>query len=355
MKVDEFGFGFPPRAFGLQKINGKWRIIWGHPSTSRPQADSGTGQASRQDDQTIYSINWIPLGGFVKIVGENNEHEDDPRSFINKPFWSRFFTLIAGVLMNVILAWILISTGFIIGLPAAVDSAESISPHAVLKDARVGIIEVSEGQPADKAGIMPGDVIVSIDGRAFTSISEVSDYIKNNAGKSFEFALKRQNQELNLKVDSNSSPQPGQGSTGIALANIGTITVPWHLAFWEGAKATVSQLVNIVNGLYGLVTGNIGLSNLGGPIKIAKLTGEVADMGFIYLLQFTSFLSLNLAVLNVLPFPALDGGRILFLIIEKIRGRRNNQKLEQIVNTAGFVFLLLLMLLVTIKDVKGLW
>jgi regulator of sigma E protease len=115
----------------------------------------------------------------------------------------------------------------------------------------------------------------------------------------------------------------------------------------------IVQTGAIFSGLYKLVTSGLGLSSLGGPVKIAQLTGQVADMGIIYLMQFTAFLSLNLAVLNIMPFPALDGGRVVFLIIEKIRGKRNNQKFEQMANAAGFALLLLLMLVVTIKDVKG--
>jgi regulator of sigma E protease len=110
-------------------------------------------------------------------------------------------------------------------------------------------------------------------------------------------------------------------------------------------------LGGIVSGLYNLLATHTGFSSLGGPVKIAKLTGEVAGMGFVYLLQFTAFLSLNLAVLNILPFPALDGGRVLFLLIEKVRRKRNNQKVEQIVNGVGFALLLLLMVAVTVQDI----
>jgi len=340
MKVDEFGFGFPPRMFGLQKIEGKWKIIWGH----KPPLDK---------DQTVYSVNWIPLGGFVKIRGENNEHEEDPRSFINRPFGARLITLVAGVLMNVLLAWALISVGYSIGLPVALEDINQIPKGATFTDSQNAIIEVVPGLPAAEAGIKPGDIVVSVNGQKFNNIDELRDYIRGNAGAEFNFEIKRVTENLNLKVQSIKEPKPGEGPTGIALANLGKLQYPWYSAVWQGAKTTIVQLQNIVVGLYTLISGKLGLSSLGGPVKIAQLTGQVADMGFNYLLQFTAFLSLNLAILNILPFPALDGGRVAFLIIEKFRGKRNNQKLEQYVNTAGFVFLLLLMLLVTIKDVKG--
>ncbi len=340
MKVEEFGFGFPPRLAGIQKTGGKWKFVWFH-------------KAPLDNDQTVYSINWIPLGGFVKITGENNEHEEDPRSFINRPFKSRFVTLIAGVTMNVVLALVLTSIGLAIGLPAAVDSSDQLPPYARLKDNHVAIIEVVPNYPADKAGIKPGDQVVKVDTKAFGNIDELRDYIKNNSGKLMEFQIKRGREILTLNVNSIKNPEAGQGPTGIALANVGKYSVPWYWAPIEGVKTVGIQIFNIVTGLYVLLTSKLGLSSLGGPIKIAQLTGEASQLGFVYLLQFTAFLSLNLAILNILPFPALDGGRILFLIIEKIRGKKNNQKIEQAVNTAGFLFLLLLMLAVTVKDIKG--
>jgi regulator of sigma E protease len=340
MKVDEFGFGFPPRAVGIQKINGKLKWVWGH-------------KDPLDKEKTVYSINLIPLGGFVKIRGENNEHEEDPRSFINRPFWARFWTLVAGVTMNVILAWILISVGYMVGLPVAIDDPNQIPAGASFKDSKIAIIEVVKDLPADKAGLTPSDVVLKIDGREFSSIDEFRGYIRENAGQKFTFEIQRGKEIKNVEVQSEANPRPGEGPTGIALANLGLLKFPAHTALWQGLQTTGMQISNIATGFYSLITSRIGLDSLGGPVQIAKLTGQVADLGFIYLLQFTSFLSLNLAFLNILPFPALDGGRVVFLIIEKIRGKRNNQKLEQIVNTFGFVFLLMLMALVTIKDIRG--
>ena len=385
MKVDEFGFGFPPRAFGIQVLKEnkiisssktetitesetdiktaegevvlekivdvvkesqeviprkKWHFIWSH----KPPLDP---------DETVYSINWIPFGGFVKIRGENNENEEDPRSFINRPFGGRLATLVAGVAMNFILAWVLISVGFVVGLPAAVGSPSEFSKYAKLKDPQVAIMEVVPNFPAAKAGILAGDILKSVDGKVFSQIEQAQSYIQQNAGKEFVFVVNRAGQDLEIKIPSIAKPKQGEGPTGIALSNIGKITVPWYIAPWEGAKTTVLQVYNIGYGIYQLVTAKLGWSAVGGPIKIAQLTGQVSRMGFDYLLQFTAFLSLNFAILNILPFPAFDGGRVLFLIIEKIRGKKNNQKVEQYVNTAGFVFLILLMILVTIKDIRG--
>lgn len=338
MKVDEFGFGFPPRIFGLQKIGKKFKFIFGH-------------KDPLDVSKTVYSINWIPLGGFVKIVGENNEGHSDPQSFVNKSFSKRLLTLAAGVIMNVILAWVLLSFGYMVGLPVAVDNLNSLPKGSHLSSAQTAVVEVMPETPADKAGLKPNDVILTIDGQNFATSEDLRSYVLTNAGKTFVFQVQRGKENLNIDVNSKQVSGENQGPTGIVLAQVGKLSFPWYLSFWEGAKTTVSELVQIVTGLASLFTSGKGLSSLGGPIKIASLTRQVAEMGFVYLLQFTAFLSLNLAILNVLPIPALDGGRIMFLIIEKIRGKANNPKFEQTVNVVGFLSLITLMLVVSLNDI----
>jgi regulator of sigma E protease len=253
--------------------------------------------------------------------------------------------------MNFILAWVIFAVGFGVGLPAAFDDSSQIPSGATFKDGRAAIIEVLPGKPAEIGGLKQGDFILQVDGQTFGQADQIRDYIKNNAGKTFSFKVERGSQQLDISVVSENNPE--EGPTGIALATLGKLSYPWYMAPVEGLKTAVTQIGGIFSGLYHVITSGLGFKALGGPVKIAQLTGQVADMGFIYLLQFTAFLSLNLAVLNILPFPALDGGRVLFLIIEKIRGKKNNQKIEQYANAAGFALLLLLMLLVTIKDVRG--
>ena len=364
MTVEEFGFGFPPRVLGIKKIDGKWKMVWGNPkqkASSMPsEMLSPALQEKKQANSTIYSINLIPLGGFVRILGENNEDENNPGSFINKSFAKRFLTLVAGVVMNVILAWVIFSIGYIAGLPTAIDSVNNIPAHTHFSNPQIAILDVSSGLPADKAGVKPNDIILSIDGQKFTDVPSIQSYVKGHSSQSVNFLVKRGSKQVELKVTPDPNPPAGQGPTGVGLALVGRLQYPWYSAIWEGLKSAIGGLGQIFKGLGHLLLGllksifGIGhadLSSLGGPVKIAKLTGQVAGLGFIYLLQFTAFLSLNLAALNILPFPALDGGRVLFLVIEKIRGKRNNQKMEQIVNTAGFVFLLLLMVAVTVNDI----
>jgi regulator of sigma E protease len=340
MKVEEFGFGFPPRLVGIQKQNGRWRFGW--------------RKAGHFDDtNTIYSINMIPLGGFVRILGENNEDEQNPQSFVNKPFFPRLLTLLAGVIMNALLAWALISIGYTIGLPVAVDDPSQIK-RGSLTDTQVAIMEVVPQSPAAQAKLRPGDTIIAINDQTISELTAARDYIQQRKGETFTFKVNRFGQELSLPVTSLAEPPTGQGPTGIALAVTGTLRFPWYQAIGEGLKTTVIQLRAIATGLFDLITKGLGVESLGGPVKIAQLTGQVARLGVIHLLQFTAFLSLNLAILNSVPFPALDGGRVLFLIIEKIRGKKNNQKVEQIANTAGFALLLSLMFIITVKDISSL-
>jgi len=353
MVVEEFGFGFPPRIAGVQKVDGKWRWVWFHRKIS--QAENITPQPPLNlrggEGSTIYSINAIPLGGFVKILGENNDNEDHPGSFINKGFWPRFFTLIAGVIMNVVLAWVILSAGYMIGLPVAIDSLADVPAHATLTRPETAVLDVQKNLPADKAGVKPNDVILSLDGKAFNSVNEFQQYINSHQGQAINFQVQRGRQHLDILITPDINPPQGQGATGIEVSLLGRLKYPWYLAIWQGGLATVSGIAGIVYGLYSLFVQHIGFSSLGGPVQIAKLTGQVTGLGFVFLMQFTAFLSLNLAVLNILPFPALDGGRVLFLIIEKVRRKRNNQKVEQLVNTAGFIFLILLMVAVTVHDI----
>lgn len=341
MKVHEFGFGFPPRVIGVQKVDGKWRIIRGNKNVD--------------PDKTVYSINAIPLGGFVKIMGEDNDNTNDPQSFTNKSFWQRLGALAAGVIMNVIFAAVLLSIGYMAGLPSAVQSLEDIPAKATFKYERLAIIGVLPDSPAEKAGFKMGDLIDNVNGQTFQNVAELQTYIRQNSGKDLQFEIKRLSETAQVKVQPVSQAQQGGGGfVGIGLAPYGKLKYSPPQAIVEGVKTTGYQLAGIVTGLYHLFFQGEGLKDVGGPVLIAKYTGQVASVGFIALLQFSAFLSLNLAVLNTLPFPALDGGRMLFLIIEKIRGKKNNQAIEQYANAIGFMLLLILMLVITVRDVSQL-
>lgn len=341
MQVDEFGFGFPPRLFGVYRTaKGKRRFAFG----PRTPDDAAT---------TVYSLNVIPLGGFVKIVGENNDAPDNPNSFGKKSFTRRLGTLLAGVLMNALLGWVLLSTAFALGVPWVIDEHTSLDSGAKLTAPVVTILDVSANSPAEKGGLRMGDTIDAINGQSFGSIPDVQVYIRERKGGEFTFTVRRGGEVRQLKVASNGNPPPGEGPTGIALGMVGKLSYSPVKAVVMGAKETGAQLRSIVAGLRQLVTGHVSLGQVGGPVKIAQLTGQASKLGLVYLVQFSAFLSLNLAVLNALPIPALDGGRVLFLIVEKLRRRPNNPRIEQTVNAVGFLALLFLMVLVTINDFHG--
>ncbi len=322
MKVEEFGFGFPPRIIGIQKTDSRWRVVVGNDKTV-------------DTDKTVYSINLIPFGGFVRIMGENNEHEGDERSFINKPFWPRFFTLVAGVVMNWVLAAVLFSIVLMVGVVSELEPNDPLIAQGRVQNRQVAISLVEPGGRAEAAGLKVEDFIVSIDGRTFQASGEVQQYISNNKGKTFEFTVKRINETKTISVESNPAPEPGRGATGIALTDIGTIKLPFFTAIAQGVDHTYKVTGMMVKGVAHLFADlfrsiflgkQIDYSQIGGPVKIAQLTGQVADLGLVALMNFTAFLSINLAILNILPLPALDGGRVLFLIVEKLRGKRTAKK-----------------------------
>lgn len=342
VKAEEFGFGFPPRAFGIYKnTEGRWKYVFG-------------GKEVTDCPGTVYSINWLPLGGFVKIKGENGDKENELDSFACRPVWQRAIMLSAGVVMNVILAMVLIIFGFMVGLPQALD--QGVDPRAFVREQKIQIVEVIKSSPAESAGLQIGDTILSIDNQQFASFSELQKYVGSKTGQQLDYKIKRGRDALNEKITPMVIKETGQGGIGVAISETGVVSYPWYLAIWQGLITTVSLVWAIISAFYALIKGLIfgqGVSaDLAGPVGIAAITGQVARMGFIYLMQFTALLSINLAVINFFPFPALDGGRILFLIIEKIKGAPVKKEIEGAIHNVGFALLMVLVLLVTLKDVS---
>jgi regulator of sigma E protease len=321
MKVDEFGFGFPPRILGIKK------------------------------GDTIYSINWIPLGGFVKIAGEDNTDHDDPRSFANKSFWQRFLVLIAGIIMNFILAAVIFTICSVIGIPATYNPGDVVPNHATLKTQGITITDVEPNTPAETSGIDAGDIILSVNGKTFTDASDAVAYLQTQSGQTVQFTLKHQGQTITKSAYDRPNPPANEGAVGIAVSDVGILKFKWYAAPWAGIQQTWEMITGTIVGLYGLIRSGIGFSSLGGPVKIAQLTGQATALGIVYVLQFTAYISVNIGILNAIPFPALDGGRVLFLVIEKIRGKRNNANVEGWVNTIGFFALLALILVISAHDV----
>jgi len=337
VKCDEFGFGFPPRIFGWKKVNGKRKFFWGNKEV--------------ESDDTIYSINWIPMGGFVKIKGEDGDNKDDKDSFASQKIWKRAMILSAGVTMNVALCAVLLMLAFGLGAPQAIDDER---PVAEAKDVKIQIVQVLEKTPAAEAGILMGDILLSVDDKQFEKVAEVQAYVAGRAEQDIKVKVQRGNEYKDLTVRPTVLKETGQPGIGVALTKIGIISYPWYEAIWLGLKGTYLMFIQIIVG-FATVIKNLFVDqplgvDVAGPVGIAVMTGRIARMGFIYILQFTAVLSLNLAIINFLPLPALDGGRVLFLIIEKIRGKAVNQKVEQIVHTIGFTLLMVLVVVVTGSD-----
>ncbi len=380
VKVEEFGFGLPPRAigalkftadravplaeeetveveenmFGDQKIHEeitevgvikkikRWKFFWGE-RLPDPEKDFVAAD-------TVYSINWLPLGGFCKIKGENGEGETDSDSFVNKAIWKRIAIISAGVIMNVILAMVLFAAGYMIGLPQSVDDNTG---QNYITDQKIQIVEVLPNTPAASAGIKAGDVIISIDGNKFTRDTLLQDYVNAHAGKVLDYQILRDNQTIDYQITP--TVNNGKGQIGIAIVDTGLVRYPWYLAIWKGITTAIILLWVIIVAFYELIKNLIlghGVSaEISGPVGIATMTGQYARMGFVYLLQFVGLLSLNLAVVNFLPLPALDGGRIIFLLIEKIKGSPVKREVEATVHNVGFIALIILVLAITVKDI----
>jgi len=324
MKVEEFGFGFPPRIFSIKK------------------------------GETLYSINLIPLGGFVKILGEDGQSRQEG-SFASKSAFKRFSVLIAGVAMNMIFAWVLLAVGLTMGLPTLIDEGQIFPENAVVGQPKVTILFVEPDTPAAKAGLRGGDVIASIDGAELKTIAEVQDYNSAHVGQLVKFGILRGENEFEASIIPRVNPPEGQGAIGIALGIAAKVSYPWYSSILLGLEQTASLTIQIFVALGALIKSIFSdrslLGSLTGPVGIAVITRDVAELGFANLLQFTAVLSVNLAIINALPFPALDGGRVFFLIIEKLRRKKIRPVIEGYANTIGFGLLILLMIWVTVKDV----
>lgn len=323
MKVEEFGFGFPPRAVGVKK------------------------------GDTIYSINWIPLGGFVRIKGESGDHRNDQDSFASKKAWQRFLVLVAGVVMNLFLAVILLSVGFMMGLPSVID--DQLSPAAHVSESALTIMSVVDGSPAAESGITQGNIVESINGQTFATSQEARAFIAEHALDGVEVAVKSGDGTITThQVTSTFLPDQQMNGIGVGLVQTGLVSYSFFHAIFQGINATGLFTWEVIKSFAGMITNLVTGQGLGvelsGPVGIAVITGQVAALGFVYLLQFAALLSINLAVINALPFPALDGGRILFLLIEKLRGRAVNERLEIVAHNFGFLLLMILVVLVTYKD-----
>jgi regulator of sigma E protease len=339
VKADEFGYGLPPRLIGFVKDGKKWKRI--------------KAKDRSQYKNTIWSINWLPIGGFVRIKGEGGEATNDPDSFQVKPIWQRFLIIAAGVIMNWVLAIVLLSFGFMIGIPAMV---EDLPDGATIKQREVTIIDTLKDGAAAEAGIEPLDVVVRIGDVEPKTIESVQESIVSQEGEETEVVIRRGDEELSYSITPKYMDEIGKPGIGIALVDTGVVSYPPHLAIVNSVVLTGMYTKSIVLVFIDLFRdifngGGETVESISGPVGIAVLTGRMAERGILQLIQFTAVLSINLAVLNFLPIPALDGGRAIFLIIEAIRRRPVNRRLEALIHNIAFLILIGLIILISIRDV----
>lgn len=324
-RVEEFGIGFPPRL------------------------------AARRIRETLYSLNAVPLGGFVRITGEDDGDLRDPRSFAQKPRSGRVAVLLAGVVMNVILAVVLFTLIAGIGAPVPVHGVPGTLP---LTDRRIEIVEVKENPVLQRAGVRSGDTIRRIGEQTPSSAAEAAKAVLGFEGTELPLLLERAGTREPVTLVFPTPHVPGE-VVGLALLDIATYRVPWLAAPREGFRATSRTVEATGKGLVKLVGDAVRTRELpkdvAGPVGIASLVGVVGRQGILPLMELTAVLSVNLALINALPIPALDGGRVLFVLLEAIGIRHFRGRPERLAHAIGFAILMGLITLITIGDVRRLF
>jgi regulator of sigma E protease len=310
VQVEEFGIGFPPRLYGRK---------WG---------------------ETIYSINWIPFGGFNKLAGEVDPSV--PRGLARRSYGIRLLVLSGGIIMNLLLPFVLLSVAYMV-------------PHDIV-EGQVVVEEVSPDSPADMAGIKAGDTIISINDEPIENGSDLSRYIQLNLGNEIDVTIEHADATTEtVTLTPRWRPPEGEGSVGVSYRTADAVILSESYPPWEaiplGTRSCIEALVLYKNGIIGLILGTIPFTPAG-PVGIVQVTGEVAQSGISPVLELTAFISIAIAITQLIPFPALDGGRILFVLLEWVRrGKRVSPKTEGIIHSIGFLILLALLVLITYQDI----
>ena len=329
--VEEFAIGFPPEILSWKRKGVK------------------------------YSINWIPMGGFVKIKGEQGEGLDDPRSFVNQAAWKKILIVSAGVLMNFFLAFILLSIVFMSGFPQELTS--DINQENV-RDKNIVILQIAENSPAARVGLEIGDKIRRVNGQTFYNDEDVYAQLEFLRGEEIELiVLKSNNQEAVYNLKHEVLEEGAQSRLGIGITETGIVDYGFFGSIWQGLKVTIFMIGSIIQALYSLIANLITKGDLaegfGGPVAVAVITGQIVKLGFIHIIYFAALLSINLGVINFFPFPALDGGRALFILVQAVTRRKLNEKVEAWIHNSGFIILILLLIVITFRDFRiyggGIW
>lgn len=314
VRVEEFGLGLPPKILGV-KVG-----------------------------ETIYSFNLLPIGGFVRLTGEETR-SGVSGEFYSQPMFNKAFIVVAGVLMNFIFGFSLLSLGFAkIGVP-------EISDHIMID-------QVSKGSPAEIAGFLPGDEIVRADNQKVNDYDSLTSLIKRKAGEKVIITVKRMQKEFKFEIIPRVNPPVGEGAMGVRLLVQPSVNYQ-KIPFWQVPEKAFNESLNLVGLMFAglknivkeLIFHKVIPEDVAGPVGIAKITGEVVKGGWWQIVNFMALLSFNLGVINILPFPGLDGGRLMFVILEKILGAKFSLRVQTFVNSIGIAILLFLMVAITYYDI----
>ena len=335
VKVEEFGIGYPPRLIG-KKIG-----------------------------ETIYSLNLLPFGAFVKLLGESEKNKDQ-RSFSAQPVSKRILIVLGGVLSFWVISALLFSIVFTLGTRLAIEDTENFN----LVSPKVQIAQIAHNSPAQISGLEPGDTIIKIKNQKAKSkniekVGELQEFIGENKGEEVILTIERRPTEggypeiFDVSLVPRVSPPAGEGAMGVALVRTAIKSYPWWKSPWQGILTTVNLTGAIIQG-YGQAIKNVISSKpsgveLMGPVGVVHLFAQVSQLGVNYFLQFVGMVAIYIALFNILPIPAVDGGKLLFLGIEAIRKKPVSEKIEQNVTTLCFSLLIILMIFITIKDIARLF
>lgn len=322
--VHEFGFGFPPRLWAVRKKD------------------------------VDYSINLIPFGGFVRLVGENAEESQRPDSLTRAGVGKKLAIVSAGVVMNVLLAWALLTGALMVGITA--DGTEVPSNRfAQIQNQRIEAYVVADS-PAATSGLQTGDRLVSVNGQNIESTEKLLAFLKSAQYPELNVQVIRFGVVESLTITPAVAEGAERPTYGFGVQSLAEVRYPWYIAPWFGLQTTVSLIQQTFTGfgqlLSDLLTRGQVSEDVAGPLGIAVLTGQVQQLGFVPLIQFMAVLSVSLAVINFLPLPALDGGRAALAVVERLRGRPVNPRIEQIVHSTGFYLLILLLIVISVRDVQ---
>ena len=329
IRVDEFGFGLPPRIYGAQK------------------------------GKTFYSLNWLPFGGFVRIYGEEGEN-DAPDSFSNKSALIRSLVLVSGVLANILFAYLVFNFLATRGIVEPLLEEEVLG----MPDARIMIVEIAPFSPAFVAGLQAGDVVLQL-GETMDNvfipqtIGELQTYIKERAGQEIAMLIERDGSEVFLTLEPRAVSPLGEGPLGVALSWTRLKRASWYEVPIVGAQLTYQATARTIGGFADVIRdvfrGKGREVSVAGPVGIFRIVGDAQSSGLDMVLFLTAVLSINLALINILPIPGLDGGRFAFVLVETITRRRISSRISAVVHGAGLAFLLTLMILVTYLDLTSIF